>query len=98
CIVQVVYELAPVIADIISAHCPRTAVREARRYPSTLRVALQKRPKATQLRRNMRFGAANPSSLLLSSPLRNIFGACGVIFAYAGCWRKGLGLRGAKGR
>jgi hypothetical protein len=26
--VQVVYELAPVIADIISAHCPGTGVRE----------------------------------------------------------------------
>ena len=26
---QVVYELAPLIADIISAHCPRTRAREA---------------------------------------------------------------------
>lgn len=26
---QVVYELAPVIADIISAHCPGTRAREA---------------------------------------------------------------------
>jgi hypothetical protein len=29
CAVQVVYELAPVIADIISAHCPGTRAREA---------------------------------------------------------------------
>ena len=28
CQVQIVYELAPVIADIISAHCPGTGARE----------------------------------------------------------------------